>query len=83
MNKLMQAEDGTVQSDEGWAVRFIGPELIEYCTDRSACLVNVRYSASARARQIYATESSSELFPDLTDHLRRAATLFQGQFVVV
>jgi hypothetical protein len=83
MGQLRQVEDGTVQSDEGWAVRFLGPELLEYCTDRSACLVNVRYSASARARQIYATESSSDLFPNLGDHLRRAAQLFRGQYVVV
>lgn len=83
MSGLMQAQDGAVQSDEGWVVRFLGPELIEYCTDRSACLVNVRYSASAKARQIYATESSSELFPNLNEHLRRAAQLFHGQYVVV
>lgn len=80
---LKQVADGAVQSDEGWVVRFIGSELIEYCTGRSACLVNVRYSSNDRARQIYATESCSELFPDLRDHLRSVARMFEGQYVVV
>jgi hypothetical protein len=34
-------------------------------------------------RQIYASESTSDLFPRLREHLRSAAPLLQGQYVVV
>jgi hypothetical protein len=80
---LKREADGTVQSAEGWMVRFLGPDLLEYCTERAACLVNVGYSPAERARQIYASESSSDLFPHLREHLASAARLFQGQYVVV
>ena len=82
-SELMRVSDGSVESSEGWVARLIGPELIEYCSGSAACLVNVGYSNSQRARQIYATESISELFPNLREHLRSAAPLFQGRYVVV
>ena len=43
-NELMRADDGGVESSEGWAVHLLGPELMEYCNGPAACLVNVGYS---------------------------------------
>jgi hypothetical protein len=79
----LRAVDGSVESSAGWVARPIGPDLIEYCTGNAACLVNVEYSRAQHARQIYATESISELFPNLREHLRSAAPLFDGRYVVV
>ena len=39
--------------------------------------------ASERARRIYASESSSALFPKLREHLQSAVGHFKGQYVVV
>jgi hypothetical protein len=82
-SKLMRTGDGSVESSEGWVARLLNPEMIEYCSGSAACLVNVGYSPTQRARQIYATESTSELFPRLREHMRRAAPLFEGHYVVV
>ena len=82
-SELLRADDGSVESSEGWVARLIGTELIEYCSGSAACIVNVGYSQAQRARQIYATESISELFPNLREHLRSAAPLFDGRYVVV
>jgi len=82
-SELMRVGDGSVESTEGWAVRLVGPELIEYSSGVAACLVNVGYVPGLRVRQIYASESASELFPHLREHLRCAAPLFQGHYVVV
>lgn len=81
--ELRKASDGSVESSDGWAVRVLGPEVIEYCTGAAACLVNVGYSPRQRTRQIYASESLSELFPNLREHLQSAAALLQGSYVVV
>jgi hypothetical protein len=82
-SELMRASDGGVESSEGWAARVIGGEWIEYRSGSAACLVNIGYSRSQRVRQIYASESVSELFPRLREHLRSAAPLFDGHYVVV
>ena len=82
-SELTRIGDGSVESSEGWVARLIGPELIEYSSGSAACLVNVGYSQTHKTRQIYATESISELFPHLREHLRSAAPLLQGHFVVV
>ena len=82
-SELMRVSDGSVESSEGWVARLLGPELIEYSSGAAACLVNVGYSRTQKARQIYATESISELFPNLREHLRSAAALFDGSYVVV
>jgi hypothetical protein len=82
-SELLRMTDGGVESSEGWAVRLIGREWIEYCSGSAACLVNVGYSPSQRIRQIYATESMSELFPRLQEHLRSAAPMFEGHYIVV
>lgn len=82
-NKVVRVSDGGVESSEGWAARPIGHEWIEYCSGTAACLVNVAYSPTHRIQQIYATESISELFPRLREHLRCAAPLFEGHYMVV
>lgn len=82
-SELMRISDGGVESSEGWAVHLIGPELLEYCSGPAACLVNIGYSPTQRARQIFATESSSDLFPMLREHLQSASQLLEGRYVVV
>lgn len=84
MNAQIQARsDGGVSCSEGWAVRFIAPDLLEYSQGQAACLVNVERDASARARRIYASESLSDLFPQLREHLQSALGYFKGQYVVI
>jgi len=84
MSQQLQARaDGGVYCSEGWAVRFVAPDLLEYSHGQAACLVNVGFGISARERRIYASESSSEVFPLLREHLQSAVPLFKGQYVVV
>ena len=84
MNALIQARsDGGVACTDGWAVRFITPDLLEYSQGQAACLVNVGVDASAREKRIYASESSSDLFPQLREHLQSALGHFKGHYVVV
>lgn len=82
-NEPHTGADGAVSSAEGWVVRFVTPDLLEYSAGQSACLVNVGYAVSDGAYRIYASESSSDLFPQLIEHLRSAARHFRGQYVVV
>ena len=81
--ELQSCADGAIACGNGWAVRFIAPDLLEYSRGQSACLVNVDYEASERARRIYASESSSDLFPQLREHLLSAVGHFKGRYVVV
>jgi hypothetical protein len=82
MNPQLQTRaDGAVSCADGWAVRFVAPDLLEYSHGQAACLINVSQQASER--RIYATESSSELFPQLREHLQSAVAHFKGQYVVV
>ncbi|HET9642403.1 MAG TPA: hypothetical protein VFP68_03370 [Burkholderiaceae bacterium] len=80
---LKLTPSGAVESTEGWTVRQLGPELIEYCDGAIACLVNVGYSPERRARAIFASESTSALAPRLREHLQRAVGLLNGRFVVI
>jgi hypothetical protein len=82
-HQLQARADGAVSCSDGWAVRFVAPDLLEYSQGQAACLVNVAYEASGRERRIYASESSSDLFPQLREHLQSAVRHFKGQFVVV
>ena len=81
--ELEACADGAIACSDGWAVRFIAPDLLEYSHGRAACLINVGYEASERARRIYATESSSDLFPQLREHLLSAVGHLKGRYVVV
>ena len=84
MNPLLQSRpDGAMACAEGWAVRFLAPDLLEYSHGQAACLVNVGDATSGRERRIYASESSSALFPQLREHLESALGHFKGQYVVV
>jgi len=82
-SQLQARADGAVSCSEGWAVRFVAPDLLEYSHGQAACLVNVGNDTHARERRIYASESSSELFPLLREHLQSAVGYFKGQYVVV
>jgi hypothetical protein len=56
---------------------------MEYIDGHAACIVNVGLSAPAqRARTIYASESLSELFPRLREHLTAALPLLKGHYIV-
>ena len=81
--ELRTSDDGGLECNEGWAVRFVNPEVLEYSHGRAACLVNVGYSPAQRARAIFASESTSELFPHLREHLRTAVRHLKGHYVVV
>ena len=81
--QLQARADGAVCCADGWAVRFVAPDLLEYSQGQAACLVNVGFAPSAHERRIYASESSSELFPQLFEHLQSAVGHLKGQYVVV
>jgi len=81
--EIHSCADGAVTCRDGWAVRFVAPNLLEYSQGQAACLVNVGLEPSDRKRRIYATESLSELFPQLREHLQSATRHFKGQYVVV
>jgi hypothetical protein len=81
--QLHARDDGAVCCSEGWAIRFVAPDLLEYSHGQAACLVNVAFEANLRQRRIYASESSSDLFPQLREHLQSAVHCLKGQFVVV
>jgi hypothetical protein len=84
MNPQLQARaDGAVSCSDGWAVRFIAPDLLEYSHGQAACLVNVDFEASGSGRRIHASESSSDLFPQLREHLQTAVRHLKGHYVVV
>jgi hypothetical protein len=74
---------GGVQCAEGWSLRWLGPELIEYGTPQDACLVNVGYDVERKSRAIYASEASSAWFPRVVEHLCMALPLLPGRYVIV
>ena len=80
-SRLQSRADGAVSCSDGWAVRFVAPDLLEYSHGQAACLINVGHTASER--RIYASESSSDLFPQLREHLQSALSHFKGSYVVV
>jgi hypothetical protein len=81
--ELESRADGAITCSDGWAVRFIAPDLLEYSHGQAACLINVDYEASERSRRIYASESTSDLFPQLREHLLSAVGCFKGRYVVI
>jgi hypothetical protein len=82
-SQLIAAANGQVQSSEGWTLRALSPDLLEYVDGRAACLINVGSPTRQAVRPIYASESSSDLFPDLREHLRMALPYLKGHYVVV
>jgi hypothetical protein len=82
-HQLKTSADGAIECSDGWAVRVLTPEMLEYCHGPAACLVNIGYWPGRGTRAIYASESSSELFPQLIEHLQTAARHLKGNYVVV
>jgi hypothetical protein len=82
-SQLIAAANGEVQSSEGWTVRLLSGDLLEYVDGRAACLVNVGSPTRQAVRPIYASESTSALFPQLREHLCMALPHLKGRYVVV
>jgi hypothetical protein len=82
-SELLRSTRRGVESSDGWSLEFLAPDLIEYRNERDACLLNVGYSVERRARAIFVSESRSAFFPRLVEHLRAAAPLLPGRYVLV
>jgi hypothetical protein len=82
-SQLIAATNGQVQSSDGWMLRPVSPDLLEYVDGRAACLINIGSPSRQAVRPIYASESISELFPDLREHVRLALPYLKGSYVVV
>ena len=82
-SQLIAAANGQVQSTDGWTLRPLSPDLLEYVDGSAACLVNIGNPSRQAVRPIYASESASELFPHLCEHLRLALPYLKGNYVVV
>lgn len=74
---------GGLESSDGWSVRFVAPDLLEYIHGSACCLVNVEPTAQRRVRAVLASESASDLFPLLREHLQAALPYLKGPLVLV
>ncbi|HMO49184.1 MAG TPA: hypothetical protein PKB14_24570 [Rubrivivax sp.] len=82
-SQLIAAANGRVQCSEGWTLQPLSPEVLEYVDGSAACLINVGSPTRQAVRPIYASESASELFPQLREHLHQALPFLKGNYVVV
>ena len=82
-SQLIAAANGQVHSSEGWTLHALNADVLEYVDGRAACLVNIGSPSRQAVRPIYASESTSELFPHLREHLRMALPYLKGSYVVV
>jgi hypothetical protein len=82
-SELLRSTRRGVESNDGWALEFLAPDVIEYRNERDVCLLNVGYSVERQARAIFVSESRSAFFPRLVEHLRSAAPLLPGRYVLV
>lgn len=82
-SQLIAVANGQVQSSDGWTLRPLGADLLEYDDGYAACLINVGSPTRQAVRPIYASESASELFPQLNEHLRLALPFLKGSYIVV
>lgn len=82
-SQLIAAANGKVQCSEGWTLQRLGTDLLEYADARGVCLVNIGNPTRQSVRPIYASESSSELFPRLSERLHQALPYLKGSYVVV
>lgn len=82
-SQLIAATNGQVQSSDGWMLRPVSADLLEYVDGRAACLINIGSPTRQAVRPIYASESISDLFPHLHEHVRMALPYLKGSFVVV
>ncbi len=82
-SQLIAAANGQVHCSDGWMLRPLGPDLLEYVDGRATCLINIGSPTRQTARPIYASESISDLFPQLREHVRMALPYLKGHYVVV
>jgi hypothetical protein len=82
-SQLIAAANGQVHSSDGWTLRPVSPDLLEYVDGPAACLINIGSPTRQAVRPIYASESISKLFPKLGEHLRLALPYLKGHYVVV
>jgi len=82
-SQLIAATNGQVQSSDGWVLRPINADLLEYAQGEATCLINVGHPTRQRVRPIYASESLSDLFPDLCENVSLALPYLKGDYVVV
>lgn len=71
-----------VASSEGWSVSLLDTQTLEYTCGEASCVVNVEYLPANQSRCIHASESSSELFPQLRERLQSAARMLKGRYVI-
>jgi hypothetical protein len=82
-SRLIAAANGQVHSSDGWVLRPVNADLLEYANGEATCLINIGHPTRQRVRPIYASESLSDLFPDLCDNVNLALPFLKGSFVVV
>ena len=82
-SQLIAAANGRVQSSDGWVLRPVNADLLEYAHGEATCLINIGHPTRQLVRPIYASESLSDLFPDLCENLSLALPFLKGNFVVV
>jgi len=83
---LHKRADGALVGADGWVVRLVSPEMLEYSDGDASCIINVGRAAGHGAeatRRIYASESSSDHFPQLHQHLQAALPHLNGRFELV
>ncbi len=64
-------------------LRPVNADLLEYVDGRATCLINIGSPTRKAVRPIYASESISDLFPHLREHVRLALPYLKGAYVVV
>lgn len=72
----------TVTSSEGWSVSLLDAHTIEYTCGAKSCVVNVDYLPADQTRCIHASESTSELFPNLRERLQSAARMLKWRYTL-
>ncbi len=82
-SQLIALANGHVHSSDGWILRPLSPDLLEYDDGQAACLINIGSPTRQAVRPIYASESISELFPNLREHVHMALPFLKGNYVVV
>jgi hypothetical protein len=82
-SQLIAAANGQVQCSEGWTLQPLNPDLLEYADGPAVCLINIGSPTRQSVRPIYASESASDLFPHLREHLSMALPYLKGSYVVV
>jgi len=82
-SQLIALANGHVHSSDGWMLRPLSADLLEYDDGHAACLINIGSPTRHAVRPIYASESMSELFPHLREHVHMALPFLKGHYVVV